>query len=563
MLGSLYNARVRMKKLLAAMVLWMALSTVAFAQVRNATVTYTYLSIQLRGYRLGDEFLLPLDRIAELGWSASRSSSSTKLTAEGKTFPIAVQTAEGQPCLPFREVLKKIGGTSEWMPGGYDALEATSLVSKISVQSGELRIDSGLKVRPTISLMGSGDPKVVLDLEGASIDGTTQLDLDSSAKVTQYRQNTVRITLNFRFDPILPEKSFGSTSSISWNFRGGKVATTPKAPEPKATEPKTTEPKTQPQVQPQNPTPDKAEPAIVGVRRINEDETTTLLEFNIGRPAWKGIATVRRPARDVVEIAIPTFEGKLGEIPNELSSYVRDVSMRQDTGLTILSLKLKSRMGTDLNPTSEGFQLTLIHPVGNGSLKGKLIVIDAGHGGKFPGTGNGEYTEKTLSLATAKAVKRALEAEGATVIMTRESDKHFRDDLADDLIYRANVANSNNADIFLSFHYDDSGSKNTTPPSGTKSIYHGGREPDKYLAECIQEYIKAEGLLPNLGAVNDRKFAKNEGFSVLRNSKMPAILMECAFVRNPNDRKHILTEAFRDNIANCVVKGLKMYFGQK
>ncbi len=542
-----------MKNVLTALALWMALCAGAFAQVRNATVSYTYFGVQLRGYRVGEEFMIPLDRIIELGWSATSSSVGAKISAEGKSYQVSTRQIDGYACIALRDLLQKMDGTSSWIPGGYDALEVVSTVRSISVKAGELSVQAGLKIRPTVSLMGSNDPKVVVDLEGARLGKDIDLSLDSTAKVSQYRPNTVRIILNLPFDAVLPQGQIPNSQRITIDFNPQQrvdVATV-KVDPPKPNPPK------------QDPTPPVVVPAgEIGVQKRNEDEMATELFVTVPKPGWKGIATIRRPSRDVVEIAMPTMSAKLAEVEKGLSQHIRWVQLRQDTGLTILSFKLAGRMGAVLDPAPDGFKISFVHPSGNGSLKGKVVVIDAGHGGKFPGTGNGAYTEKVLSLATAKAVQRALEAEGAQVIMTRETDTHFRDSLAEDLIYRADVANRNNADIFLSFHYDDPGGRNT-PPSGTKSIYHGGRDADKYLAECIQEFIKSEGPLPNLGAIDDHKFAHDSGFSVLRNSKMPAILMECAFVKNPNDRKVILTEQFRDGIAKCVVKGLKLFFGQK
>ena len=85
MIQTLYNGGSRMKNVLTALALWMALCAGAFAQVRNATVTYTYLGVQLRGYRVGEEFMIPLDRIVELGWSANSSPVGAKISAEGNT----------------------------------------------------------------------------------------------------------------------------------------------------------------------------------------------------------------------------------------------------------------------------------------------------------------------------------------------------------------------------------------------------------------------------------------------------------------------------------------------
>ena len=560
MLKTLYNGEVRMKRLLTALALWMALCAGAFAQVRNATVTYTYLGVQLRGFRVGEEFMIPLDRVIELGWSANSSSVGAKISAEGRSFQVPTRQIEGLTCIAMRDLIQKLDGSSSWIPGGYDALEVVSAIKSVSVKSGELSISAGLKIRPTVSLMGTTDQKVVIDLEGARLAPGVQLDLDSTAKVSQYRPNNVRIVLNLPFTPTLPQGQLANAQNIVIDFNPvQRLSPEPNKPDPIKTDPSKVNP----------PKVDQAPPVQtgdIGVVKRNEDEMATELFVSVPQPGWKGIATIRRPSRDVVEIAMPTMSTKLAEIDNDLSKHIRSVQLRQDTGLTILSFKLAGRMGAVIDPAADGFKLTFVHPAGNGSLKGKVIVIDAGHGGVFPGCGNGEFSEKLLTLKTAMAVKKALEAEGAQVIMTRETDKNFKSSLEDDLIERADIANRNNADVFLSFHYDDY--KGSTDPHGTKSMYHEDivngalvpRASSKYLSECLQDAIAKEGPIPNLGPKSDRKFAPDKGYSILRNAKMPAILMECAFVRNPKSKKVILTDQFRDDLAKCVVKGLKLFF---
>ena len=91
-------------------------------------------------------------------------------------------------------------------------------------------------------------------------------------------------------------------------------------------------------------------------------------------------------------------------------------------------------------------------PTTNG-LKNKVIVIDAGHGGKDPGASGKKYQEKTLTLNIAKELERSLEAAGMKVIMTRDGDTYPT------LTERVNISHNNNADIFISIHLNSNSVK--------------------------------------------------------------------------------------------------------
>src|SRR5699024_9558658 len=77
---------------------------------------------------------------------------------------------------------------------------------------------------------------------------------------------------------------------------------------------------------------------------------------------------------------------------------------------------------------------------------GKTVIIDAGHGGRDPGTSGNGIVEKTLVLELAQQTKRQLEANGINVIMTRDNDTFL------ELKERASIANNSNANLFLSIH---------------------------------------------------------------------------------------------------------------
>lgn len=188
--------------------------------------------------------------------------------------------------------------------------------------------------------------------------------------------------------------------------------------------------------------------------------------------------------------------------------------------------------------------------------KGKIICIDPGHGGSDSGAinrGLGIY-EKDLNLDIAKRLSAILISDGWNVLMTRDIDQDVaapHASAADELGARAAVANSMKADIFLSIHcnamYDSSW-------NGTSS--HWYKKIDYNLACIVQEALVAKIGLKNKGVIRNR-------FYVLRVTKMPAVLVECAFVSNYKEGSLLITEEFRQKIAEGIAEGLRNYISNE
>jgi N-acetylmuramoyl-L-alanine amidase len=142
---------------------------------------------------------------------------------------------------------------------------------------------------------------------------------------------------------------------------------------------------------------------------------------------------------------------------------------------------------------------------------------------------------------------------GATVIMTRRTDVFIS------LTARAEVANKSKADFFVSCHINDSGGPRNM--AGTITFHHKGNQISRVLAECIQHEIAKVSGLANTGVWSDGKIYPVSGFSVLRNTKMPGVLIEFGFIDNAGDRKRMVTDQFQDAVAKAVVQGIKVYLG--
>ena len=192
------------------------------------------------------------------------------------------------------------------------------------------------------------------------------------------------------------------------------------------------------------------------------------------------------------------------------------------------------------------------------SLEGITIVIDPGHGGNDAGAiGPSGVMEKTVTLRVSLILAQLLENEGAEVIMTRNTDtevaargRHATD--IEELKSRCDIANEAEADIFLSIHADSF----TNPASrGTTCYYFAEGSPEsKKLAEKVHAALIEQIKTPSRGI-------KGCNFYVVRNTDMPAILVELAFISNPQEEKLLNSKEGVEQAAQGIFDGIEDYFG--
>ncbi|EAE1347837.1 N-acetylmuramoyl-L-alanine amidase [Listeria monocytogenes] len=178
-------------------------------------------------------------------------------------------------------------------------------------------------------------------------------------------------------------------------------------------------------------------------------------------------------------------------------------------------------------------------------LSEATIVIDPGHGGNDPGAKGANGTiEKEMTLKTAKQLKQKLESRGAKVILTRNSDKYVS------LKGRTNIAAENNADVFISIHFD-SLEDTSKGVSGQTTYYYDNS--DKSLAESINTTLGKDLPTSNRGArVGD--------YYVVRENSQPAVLLELGYLSSAKDERNINSASYRSQIADSVTDGLANYF---
>lgn len=175
----------------------------------------------------------------------------------------------------------------------------------------------------------------------------------------------------------------------------------------------------------------------------------------------------------------------------------------------------------------------------------KLVVLDAGHGAKDSGAVGvtGKY-EKNFNLAVIlKAAELLRQENKIDVVLTRSDDTFL------ELKDRAAIANNLKADLFISVHANSS---NSSAASGTETYYQ--RDASKALANVLHKYlVQATGL-------SDRG-VRYGNFHVIRETTMPAVLLEVGYLSNKNDEALLFTEALQNSVAASMVRGIKEYLG--
>ena len=219
--------------------------------------------------------------------------------------------------------------------------------------------------------------------------------------------------------------------------------------------------------------------------------------------------------------------------------------------------------------------------------KGKVIVIDAGHGGKDPGAvGYKNYREKVIVLQVAQKLKKILKARGYKVYMTRDSDKFVK------LSHRTKFANDKNADLFLSIHVNAIDGENA---SGIETYFLSPSRSERAKNVAAKEnsadmsdmnFYGKQSLLNTINSHNivasnklaidlqqgmlleSRKLYKDvrdagvrEGpFWVLVGAIMPSVLVEVGFVSNPKEAKRLVKENYQNALAMGMANGIERYF---
>ena len=205
-----------------------------------------------------------------------------------------------------------------------------------------------------------------------------------------------------------------------------------------------------------------------------------------------------------------------------------------------------------------GINIVFASKKNNLPLLGKVIYLDAGHGGKDVGaTYNGIY-EKDINLKISLKLEEELSKKGAIVYQTRYGDYDLSlpntiNRKRNDLYKRSNMINNSKADMFLSIHLN---AEPTGIYKGPQVFYNSKEKENKYIAELFQKNL-------NKCLLGKRKYKKNNTFYLQKRLNIKGVLIEAGFLSNSNERYLLKKESYQFKIADCITSTLIYYFDYK
>jgi len=189
-------------------------------------------------------------------------------------------------------------------------------------------------------------------------------------------------------------------------------------------------------------------------------------------------------------------------------------------------------------------------------LAGHRVVIDPGHGGIDAGASANGVVEKNINLAVAQKLADLLQANGATVVMTRDRDIDYytrgKGGKRNDLLKRVEIINEANAEVFISIHV------NATKGNWFGAqVFYGTKNPEsKRLAEVIQR------ALYNCPPGNKRQAKQDSEIIVLNEPNIPGVLVEVGFLTSKREASLLTDPQYQQKLATQIAKGLAYHFSQ-
>ncbi|MEC0371198.1 N-acetylmuramoyl-L-alanine amidase CwlD [Paenibacillus chibensis] len=212
------------------------------------------------------------------------------------------------------------------------------------------------------------------------------------------------------------------------------------------------------------------------------------------------------------------------------------------------------------------FNIPAVKTTGHWSLplSGKVIALDAGHGGPDGGAVSKQgVIEKDVNLAITLYLRDYLQQAGAVVYLTREGDydlanedtKGYSKRKTEDLKQRAKLIQDTKADLFLSIHLNSYPSSRW---SGAQTFYYPNHPDNALLATLVQDEIKRN--LEN----TDRVAKTVNTVYLLQALKVPSALVEVGFLSHPEESQLLRDESYQQKVAAAVYKGMLRYLsGEK
>lgn len=197
-------------------------------------------------------------------------------------------------------------------------------------------------------------------------------------------------------------------------------------------------------------------------------------------------------------------------------------------------------------------------------ITNKVILLDAGHGGIDPGATNEDKSilEKDINLQITLKLRELLESSGCLVLLTREEDtslyeeeagKTTRQKYNENLKNRRKMIEKSGVDAFVSIHLNKF---EQSKYYGAQTFYPEGQNDSKLLSQFIQDELKRV-----VDKTNQRKIKPSKDIYLLKENKIPSVLIECGFLSNEKESKLLNDEKYQEKVAWAIYAGIQKYFG--
>lgn len=295
-------------------------------------------------------------------------------------------------------------------------------------------------------------------------------------------------------------------------------------------------------------------PKLLKMEATQLDAVNEVLVLTGETPINYTFTKLKNPDRLVIDIK-NMDKSDVSDLLTDSFSYMSQVRVSQFslspmTVRIVVDLKRIPSYKAALSADNLSLTVSLTEP----TIRGKTVMLDAGHGAHDPGAvGVTGLQEKVVNLDIAWRVQKLLADMGANVMMTRSDDTFIP------LVQRAALANTANADIFVAIHTNSSTSSSQ---NGTSTYYYAPAANPALYTQLDQRLSMASKVQSQLAqSLGIRNIGTLQGnFAVLRETRMPSILVETAFLSNKSEEALLKTEDFRDKAAQAIARGLADYF---
>ena len=284
--------------------------------------------------------------------------------------------------------------------------------------------------------------------------------------------------------------------------------------------------------------------AILGYT-VRKSETSIKIMISSAGEIKPEVFRLREPDRLVVDLPGHVDGTQRSEEITDAGIVVKARSAQNTIGVARMVFDLTRYLGHTWSLAEDGRSVVITLAETLSGLNGRLILIDPGHGGTDGGAVGNGLKEKDINLDIALRLRALLEAQGATVVMTRSSDARV------ELLERSAMANLLLPDVVVCIH---SNSVISEGPNGTETYYFNHQELSRELALSVQKSLVDRIKLANRGV-----FSKD--YHMVTATLSPSILIEVGFLSNKQDSSMLADSAFRQKAAEGIFDGVASYFG--